>query len=134
MSRLERDPDPADRRGHHRYQLRLPVNLHADRWSRGLIVDLSRSGICVAGATATARIGQRVRLSLKRYGGGQCVADGKVVRVVNQPHLGGFAIEFDRNTPTMASLIDAAERLPPRDRDSYLATELRPTVEITGIR
>lgn len=122
----------AEQRNHPRYQIKLPVNLHGERWSRALLVDLSRGGMWLR-ANASEPVGQRLAITMRRYGADEdavCTAHGRVVRVSSTPRASGYAVEFDRNDPNLDALLDAAEALPPRDRSVYLSTELRPTLEI----
>lgn len=110
------------------------MNLHAERWSRAILVDLSRGGMWLR-ANPAETVGQRVQVKMRRYAVNHevCTAEGRVVRVSSMPRVGGFAVEFDHNDTNLGRLLDAAERLPPRDRNAFLATELRPTLELTRV-
>ncbi len=121
--------DTDERRDHQRYQLKLPINLHGQRWSRGILVNISRGGIRLR-AQPNALVGQQVRVSVRSYRGGTSSADGKVVRMLHMPRLGGFAIELDRPGALVPELFAEAERLPTSDRAAFLASELRPTIEL----
>jgi len=123
--------DSDERRDHQRYRLKLPINLHSERWSRGILVDISRGGIRLR-AHPDALVGQRVRLSVRSYRGGTSRADGKVVRLLHMPRLGGFAIELDRPGALMPALFEEAERLPAGDRAAFLASEIRPTIQLSA--
>ncbi len=82
-------------------------------------------------AQPNARVGQRVRVSVRSYRGGTSSADGHVVRLLHLPRLGGFAIELDRPGTLVPELFEEAERLPAADRAPFLASELRPTIELS---
>lgn len=120
-----------ERRDHQRYKLKLPINLHGEKWSRGILVDISRGGIRLR-AQPSALVGQRVRVSVRSYRNGTSSADGKVVRLLHLPRLGGFAIELDRPGALVPELFAEAERLPTGDRAAFLASEIRPTIELSA--
>jgi len=121
---------PRDRRAHPRYHVRLPINLRIERWSPAILIDLSRGGLWLR-TRARSPLGNSVRVSLECHAGLSCAHDGRVVRALMMPQIGGFAVRFATDD-AMHELFDAVETLPQRSRTAFLATELAPRIVIAA--
>jgi len=122
-----------ERREHHRYQLRLPVNIRFDstgRWTSAVLMDLSAGGFLLR-THARSVPGNTIYIKFQSYEG-KFEMTGSVVRVPCIPHPGGFAVKFLPGSPGLEDLLDAVAKLPHEERAAFLAGELRPFIEVKG--
>ena len=124
--------DPSERRESRRYRLRLPVNVRLTakrRWSSAILIDLSSGGIQLR-TRARLTVGSNVTLRLRSYDGEDFEVKGQVLRAPCIPLPGGFVIRFDAHNRELEPLFSEALKLPENDRAPFLASEIRPHIEV----
>jgi hypothetical protein len=124
--------DPTERREARRYRLRLPVNIRLTakrRWSSAILIDISTGGIQLR-TRARLAVGSTVRIRLRDYDGNQFELKGQVLRAPCIPLPGGFVVRFDAEARELDPLFAQVLELPENDRAAFLASELRPHIEV----
>ena len=124
--------DADERRQHTRYRLRLPVNVRFEstrKWSSAVLMDLSASGFLLR-TSARSVPGNAILIKFKSCDG-EYEVEGSVVRAPCIPQPGGFAVQFTPDSG-LDALLEEVDNLPAEERAAFLATELRPFIEVKG--
>lgn len=125
--------DPTERREAERYRLRLPVNIRLTakrRWSSAVLIDISTGGIQLR-TRARLAVGSTVQIRLRDYDGNQFELRGQVLRSPCIPLPGGFVVRFDAAARDLDPLFSQVLELPEAERAEFLASELRPHIEVS---
>lgn len=119
-----------DQRQHQRFGLGLPVTLvFGIRRQKipGELQDISRGG-CFFKSRVAVDLDRRISVVLRDAGGHTCRASGRVVRTMAYT---GFAVLFDdEGSRAVDVFIKDLAPLAPEARAAFLATELKPEIQI----
>lgn len=98
----------------------------------GLLLDLSRSGMFVKGAS-TVQLGAPVVVRFQLRTTGWCEADGHIVRRTEVVRLHGFGVHFDQVNDVFGAFMDDLGALSPTRRGEFLADVMAPVIEVASI-